>query len=506
MTEERRNDNCPSLIDNAWSWPSRKPKSSETVVKLGPQQLSPDPNVGCVVLMRDGRFVSGHRGELNPGEHAEFTVLERKMSNEVLAGATVFTTLEPCTDRNPPKISCADRLIERRVKKVFIGYMDPDRRGTGFQKLARHGIEVDLFPKDLMDQIQDLNREFIASRTRPLGVSNISTKNPAKNVLVRPIIVVGSGNTEHVLTCPDKLQIGEKHIVRSHDRIGGGGVNYATRLLAVGIPVLPIIAVGGDKAGELVQKNLLNRMRPLSGHYNNQASSFVAHTDFLINGYNTPQSTIIIADGKRTIFGELHGEVSLILPHANRQLEKICDIVTEDCPGAMMVGHLPTANNTGPGSDITITAINTISERYPTCPIFVNFGQKQLAKGYSYWKAALAKAFYVQFNIFEARDFFKEDVKTGQLADLIDFLSGENINSVITLDKFGAVAVFGRNNNAVMFAWPLIEDESQIVDPTGGRRFRCWCSVPFSETTGPQPAQLLRRSARGTPLGSVCLH
>src|SRR5262249_48832268 len=95
----------------------------------------PSPKVGCVVVTKNGRVEVGYRGELEPGEHAEFTVMEKKLPHEQLAGATVFTTLEPCTDRSPPKISCADRLIERQVGRVVIGILDPDDRGQGYYKL-----------------------------------------------------------------------------------------------------------------------------------------------------------------------------------------------------------------------------------------------------------------------------------------------------------------------------------------------------------------------------------
>jgi len=121
----------------------------------------PHPWVGAVVV-KDGRVLgTAHRGEV-PGNHAEFVALERNLPDVTVAGATVYTTLEPCTTRTPPKIPCVDRLIERKVARVVIGILDPDDRirGKGQRKLSNAGIETALFPHDLAMEVEELNREF----------------------------------------------------------------------------------------------------------------------------------------------------------------------------------------------------------------------------------------------------------------------------------------------------------------------------------------------------------
>jgi pyrimidine deaminase RibD-like protein len=121
----------------------------------------PHPLVGAVVV-KDGQVLAtAHRGETR-GNHAEYLALEKRLADAAVAGATVYTTLEPCTTRNHPKIPCVERLIDRKIRRVVIGMLDPDLRitGRGQRRLRSANIATDFFPPDLMAEVEELNRAF----------------------------------------------------------------------------------------------------------------------------------------------------------------------------------------------------------------------------------------------------------------------------------------------------------------------------------------------------------
>lgn len=122
----------------------------------------PIPHVGAVLVRPNGSIVTAARGELREGNHAEFTLLERKCANERLDGSVLFATLEPCLDRNQPKRGCARHIVSARIKEVWVGIEDdnPTVAGKGIEHLRRHGVTIHMFDRDLQDVIAKENETF----------------------------------------------------------------------------------------------------------------------------------------------------------------------------------------------------------------------------------------------------------------------------------------------------------------------------------------------------------
>jgi pyrimidine deaminase RibD-like protein len=137
----------------------------EVAKKSTPEDEKPHPKVGAVAVKHgqllgvDCRTAVETSGKKN-GQHAEFR-LTSALSGADLEGATIYTTLEPCLNRNEPKVSCVDRLISVKVARVVIGALDPDHRGNGLRKLAHSPkIEVALFPAALRVDARELIQDW----------------------------------------------------------------------------------------------------------------------------------------------------------------------------------------------------------------------------------------------------------------------------------------------------------------------------------------------------------
>jgi diaminohydroxyphosphoribosylaminopyrimidine deaminase/5-amino-6-(5-phosphoribosylamino)uracil reductase len=107
--------------------------------------VSPNPQVGAVVLDSQNRLLSKGYHQKYGGPHAEVNALQG-LSPEQLKGARIFVTLEPCAHEGKTP-SCAKMIAKLPVKEVVYGLVDPNPlvAGQGADIVRGAGIQARLF-------------------------------------------------------------------------------------------------------------------------------------------------------------------------------------------------------------------------------------------------------------------------------------------------------------------------------------------------------------------------
>ena len=127
------------------------------LARKGAGFVNPNPMVGCVIV-KDGKIIGEGYHEYYGGLHAERNALTNNDAD--FKDATLYVTLEPCCHhgKTPP---CTDIIIEKGIKKVFVGILDPNPlvAGKGISILQNAGIEVVTGVEE--DKIKELNKVFL---------------------------------------------------------------------------------------------------------------------------------------------------------------------------------------------------------------------------------------------------------------------------------------------------------------------------------------------------------
>ena len=112
------------------------------ISKLGIGTTRPNPSVGAVLVVDDRIIGEGFTSPYG-GNHAEVNAISTVRDSSLLATATMYVTLEPCSHfgKTPP---CADLIIKSEIKKVVIGCIDSNVlvAGKGVERLQNAGCEV----------------------------------------------------------------------------------------------------------------------------------------------------------------------------------------------------------------------------------------------------------------------------------------------------------------------------------------------------------------------------
>lgn len=121
---------------------------------LEAQKCEATPSAFCVgavlVSPSNSLLATGYSRELPGNTHAEACAIDKLVALDpaaapaLLADASIYTTMEPCSVRlsgNPP---CVDRCVQAGIRSVFVGVEEPTDfvACEGTRKLRESGAEV----------------------------------------------------------------------------------------------------------------------------------------------------------------------------------------------------------------------------------------------------------------------------------------------------------------------------------------------------------------------------
>ncbi|WP_084370222.1 deaminase, partial [Microbispora sp. ATCC PTA-5024] len=105
-------------------------------------------SVGAVIVDAEGNEISrGYSRETDPRVHAEEAALAKlgTIDKTRLKGSTIYSTLEPCSERRSRPRTCTQLIIEAGIPRVVVAWREPSlfvADCQGVELLTSHGIEV----------------------------------------------------------------------------------------------------------------------------------------------------------------------------------------------------------------------------------------------------------------------------------------------------------------------------------------------------------------------------
>jgi pyrimidine deaminase RibD-like protein len=124
--------------------------------------------VGAVIVDADGHeLAKGYSRENDPHDHAEEGALAKLPANDPrLATATIYSTMEPCSERSTPgRVPCSELIIAAGIPRVVIAYREPLTfvDCVGVEKLHAAGVQVIELP-EFAEAAVAMNRHLDLSR------------------------------------------------------------------------------------------------------------------------------------------------------------------------------------------------------------------------------------------------------------------------------------------------------------------------------------------------------
>lgn len=141
-------------VDHRWMW-----RAIELSYQCPPSEGA--YSVGAVITDAEGQEIAtGYSRETDPTVHAEESALAKLATDDPrLKGATLYSTLEPCSQRASRPRACTQLILDAGILRVVIAWREPSlfvENCVGVESLEQHGVHV-IEMTDLADEARGAN-------------------------------------------------------------------------------------------------------------------------------------------------------------------------------------------------------------------------------------------------------------------------------------------------------------------------------------------------------------
>ena len=115
--------------------------------------------VGAVIVTRSGDRFTGYTHETSPTHHAEQeAILKATAAGADLHGASIYSSMEPCSQRASEPESCTQLILRHGFARVAFALYEPDRFVCcrGALMLREAGLDVRCYP-ELGEEVRAVN-------------------------------------------------------------------------------------------------------------------------------------------------------------------------------------------------------------------------------------------------------------------------------------------------------------------------------------------------------------
>lgn len=122
--------------------------------------------VGALLRCVDGSIFEGYTLETSPTHHAEQAAIHKaQMAGAEIKGATIYSSMEPCSKRSSEPLSCSEIIINNGLSRALFSLYEPSHfvECHGAENLRRAGVHVTYMPQ-FRDDVVAVNAHLLLTK------------------------------------------------------------------------------------------------------------------------------------------------------------------------------------------------------------------------------------------------------------------------------------------------------------------------------------------------------